>query len=170
MSTPSSERTARRWQVADLVLTAGLLIVFVAALLTARDWSFKTGLFPQMVAVVGAALAALHLVVLVLRRPSPDLEPHGEDGEIEALDLEYIFEHASGGLWARTLGWVLGFFLLLYLVGIFVAAPVFTVAYLRFSAGASWLLTLVYAVVVGVLLYLAFVVFLQLPVPEGLLL
>lgn len=171
MSATSDERSAtRRVPLADLLLTVGLLAIFAVAFLTARAWSFETGVFPRMITALGVVLALLHLAVLVMRRPAPDLHAHGEDAEIEAVDVEYVFERAGTRLWLRNLGWIAGFFLLLYLAGIFVAAPVFTVAYLRLEARASWLLSVVYAVVVGAMLYLSFVVFLGLPTPPGLLL
>ena len=168
-TTPDTDRPARRLPLADLLLTAALLAIFVVAFATARAWSFETGIFPLMVTGLGAGLAALHLVVLLVRRPAPDTQPHGEDGDIESMDVEYVFEHAGAALWLRSLAWIGGFLVVMYLAGVFVAAPVFTVLYLRFSARASWVLSVVYAVVVGILLYLAFVVFLNLPTPEGLL-
>lgn len=167
-STPPTAAPVRRAPVADLLLTVGLLAVFVVAFVTALGWSFNTGVFPLLLTGLGIALSVLHLVVLLVRRPAPDRHPHGEDDEIEAMDVEYAFEHAGRAMWARTLGWVLGFFVLLYVAGIFVAAPVFTIAYLRFSAKASWVLSVVYAVVVGLVLYAAFVVFLDIPTPPGL--
>lgn len=169
MSTTDNDRSTRRRPVADVLLTGGLLAVFVVAFVTARGWEFETGVFPQMVTGLGAGLAALHLAALFLRPPAPDAEPHGEDSEIEAVDIEYVFAQAGPPLWAASLAWLGGFFGLMYLVGIFVAAPVFTVAYLRFAAGASWLISVVYAVVVGIVLYLSFVVFLGLPTPDGIL-
>lgn len=170
MSATSDDRTStRRLPLADLLLTLGLLAVFVVAFLTARAWSFETGVFPRMVTALGAVLALLHLVVLVARRSVPDLRAHGEDAEIEAVDVEYVFERAGARAWLRNLAWIGGFFLLLYLAGIFVAAPVFTISYLRLEARTSWLLSLVYAVVVGAMLYLSFVLFLDLPTPPGLL-
>ncbi|MDP9392526.1 MAG: tripartite tricarboxylate transporter TctB family protein [Actinomycetota bacterium] len=168
--TTATPREQRRLPVADVVLTAALLAMFVVAFVTARGWPFETGIFPQMVTALGAGLALLHLVVLLVRRPAAETRPAGEDTEIEAVDVEYVFEHAGLPLWLRSLGWLAGFFVALYLLGIFVTAPVFTVLYLRFSARASWLLSVVYAVVVGALLYLSFVVFLDLPTPEGILL
>lgn len=167
-STPQASPPARRVPIADLVLTAGLLGVFVLAFVTALGWSFNTGVFPLLVTGLGVVLALLHLLVLLVRRPVEDRTPHGEDDEIEAMDVEYAFEHAGRAMWTRTLGWVSGFFVLLYVAGIFVAAPVFTIAYLRFSARASWLLSVVYAVVVGLVLYVAFVVLLDVPTPPGL--
>ncbi|GAB3353731.1 tripartite tricarboxylate transporter TctB family protein [Modestobacter lapidis] len=166
-SAPTTSPPARRVSRGDLALTLGLLGVFVLAFVTALGWSFNTGVFPRLITGLGVALAVLHLVVLLVRRPAPDVQPHGEDGDIEAMDVEYAFEHAEPKQWAWTLGWVAGFFLLLYLGGIFIAAPVFTVAYLRFSARASWLFSAVYAVVVGLVLYAAFVVFLEIPTPPG---
>ena len=167
-STPPNSSPTRRVSLADLLLTVGLLAIFVVAFLTALDWSFNTGVFPLLITGLGVALAVLHLVVLLVRRPTADLHPHGEDDEIETMDVEYAFEHAGRAMWARTLGWVFGFFLLLYVAGIFIAAPVFTIAYLRLSAKASWLVSLVYAVVIGLVLYVSFVVFLGLPTPPGL--
>ena len=170
MTATNDQRPAtRRLPVADLLLTAGLLAIFVVAFLTARAWCFETGVFPRMITALGVVLAVLHLVVLFTRRPDPDLHAHGEDAEIEAVDVEYVFERAGTRAWLRNLAWIAGFFLLLYVAGIFVAAPVFTVAYLRFEAHASWVLSAVYAVVVGAILYLSFVVFLDIPTPPGLL-
>ncbi|MDK3255443.1 tripartite tricarboxylate transporter TctB family protein [Blastococcus capsensis] len=167
-STPPNSSPTRRVALADLLLTVGMLAIFVIAFLTALDWSFNTGVFPLLITGLGIALAVLHLVVLLVRRPVPDLHPHGEDEEVEAMDVEYAFEHAGRAMWARTLAWVFSFFLLLYVAGIFIAAPVFTIAYLRLSAKASWLLSVVYAVVIGLALYASFVVFLGLPTPPGL--
>ncbi len=169
MTTASRDRPTRRLPLADIVLTVALLTVFAIAFATARAWSFETGIFPLMVTALGAGLAVLHLVVLLVRHPAPDPHPHGEDGEIDPVDVEYVFEHAGPALWLRSLSWIAGFLVALYVAGIFVAAPLFTILYLRFSARASWVLSVVYAVVVGVLLYLSFVVFLDLPTPEGLL-
>ncbi len=167
-SSPPTGSPARRLPVADLLLTVGLLAVFVLAFVTARGWSFNTGVFPLLITGLGIALTLLHLVVVLVRRPPPDPRPHGEDEELEAMDVEYAFEHASRSQWAGTLGWVAGFFVLLYVAGIFIAAPVFTIAYLRVAAKASWLLSVVYAVVVGLVLYASFVLFLDLPTPPGL--
>lgn len=162
-------RAVRRLPVADLILTAALLVIFVVAFVTAQSWPFGAAVFPEMVTAAGAALAALHLVVLLVRRPAPDLQPHGEDGDIEALDLEYVFEHAGRRVWAESLGWLLGFFVAVYLVGVLVAAPLFTVLYLALSARKSWLFSAVYAAVLGAVLYVSYTVLLRLPLPEGVL-
>lgn len=167
--TPPAERAHRQLSVADLVITAGLFTAFVAAHVTARGWPAGAAIFPEMVTAVGAALAALHLLVLVVRRPTPDLQPHGEDREIEALDVEYVFEHAGRRAWAGNLAWLAGFFVLMYLAGVLVAAPAFTALYLRLSARTSWLFSAIYAVVLGVVLYLSYTVALELPLPEGIL-
>lgn len=167
--TGPEDGTRRRLPLADLAITTGLLLVFVLAFLTARGWPEGASIFPEFVTGVGAALAALHLLVLVVRRPAEDLQPHGEDGEIEALDVEYVFEHAGRRSWAINLAWIAGFFLVTFLVGVLVAAPVFTLLYLRWTARASWLFSAVYAVVLGVVIYVSYTIALQLPLPEGIL-
>jgi hypothetical protein len=161
------EQSRARLPVADLLLTAGLAGLFAAAFLVARDWSFNAGFFPRLITTFGLALAVLHLLVLLVRRRAPETHPHTGDEEGESVDVEYVFEHASRSEWAQSLAWLSGFFLSLYLIGLFVTAPLFAVAYLRTSAGSSWKVSVTYALVVGLTLYAAFEWLLGLPVPSG---
>lgn len=165
----SARRSHRPVPLGDALITAGLLGLFVTAHVTARGWPFGAAVFPEMVTAVGAALAAVHLLVLVVRRPATDSQPHGEDGEIEALDVEYVFEHAGRRAWAVSLTSLAGFLALTFLAGALAAAPVFTALYLRLSAGRSWLFSGVYAVALGVVLHVSYTVVLGLPLPEGFL-
>jgi hypothetical protein len=168
-STSASARS--RLPGVDLVLTLGLLAVFAVAFLTATEWSVKAGLFPRLVTGLGVVLAVLHVVLLLLRSRTAGVAPVTESVEADDeadLDVEYVFAHAGGRAWAAALAWIASFFIGLYVVGLFVAAPLFALIYLRFSARRSWLFSAVYAVVTGVVLYLAFEVALRLQVPPGL--
>jgi presenilin-like A22 family membrane protease len=61
------------------------------------------------------------------------------------------------------------FFVLLYLSGLYVTAPVFSLLYLRFAGKRTWIFSVIYAVVTAVLLYVAFELALGVPTPSGLL-
>jgi hypothetical protein len=183
------ERRVSSEVVADLVITGVLLALFGWAFLEANQWSDRAALFPHLVCGVMFVLAALHLVqvLLRLRRPAPAAppeehdstghllpghvaEPHGNEDDVNEDDVEYVFQTAGPRRWASALAWIAGFFVLLYVVGLFITAPVFSLLYLRFAGGRTWLLSAVYAVVAGLVLYLAFEVALSIPTPPGLFL
>ena len=169
---------------ADLVITVVLLALFGWAFLDAADWSFRAALFPRIVTGAGFVFCAVKLVqgLLALVRgratataPALDHEPLPAGGthEDEAAgeeDVEYVFATAGARNWAMALGWVFGFFVLLYVAGLFITAPIFSLLYLRFGGRQSWKVSVVYAVVVGVVLYLAFEVALGISTPPGLFL
>ncbi|MGY2001289.1 tripartite tricarboxylate transporter TctB family protein [Blastococcus sp. SYSU DS1024] len=186
--------------VADVVLSLLMVAVFGWALLEAADWSFKAALFPRIVTGLGCAFAILQLVQSLLRlgrgrraagKPAPPTSPAGPIAPVplvtpaEAVpqaagttteddanedDVEYVFQTAGARRWTEAVAWLTGFFVLLYVAGLFVTAPLFSFLYLRFAGRRSWLFCGAYAVVVGVVLYVAFEVALGIPVPPGLLL
>ncbi|GAA4728898.1 hypothetical protein GCM10023328_04250 [Modestobacter marinus] len=183
---PTTEPGDGGLPIADVVITVVLLAVFGWAFLDAADWSFRAALFPRIVTGAGVVFCVVKLVqdLLVLRRgrasaagppvPAHESVPAGgthEDEEaIEADDVEYVFATAGARSWSLALAWVVTFFLLLYVAGLFVTAPVFSLLYLRSAGQRSWKVSIGYAVVVGVLLYLSFEVALGIATPPGLFL
>jgi small-conductance mechanosensitive channel len=173
--TPVARRRPAPEAVADVVITVLLLALFVWAFLAAGDWSFRAALFPRLVTGAGIVLAALHLVQallrLRLRRPAPVPDTDGTDpADPDPDDVEYVFRTAGPRRWASALGWVAGFFVLLYIAGLYVTAPVFSLLYLRFAGKRTWIFSAIYAIVIAVVLYVAFELALGVPTPSGLLL
>ncbi|MCF6736514.1 hypothetical protein E9565_15355 [Blastococcus sp. KM273129] len=165
-------RTRRQLPTADIVLSLVLAALFANAFWTAMEWSVKAGLFPRMVTGLGVLLTLLHVAVLLLkaRTPVPVVEKRVDADDEAEGDVEYVFAHAGGRAWARSLAWIAAFFVGLYIFGLFVIAPLFALTYLRFSARTSWVFSVAYAAATFAVLYLAFEVALQLPVPPGLFL
>jgi Tripartite tricarboxylate transporter TctB family len=167
---PSSET------VADLVLTVLLLALFGWGYLEAGRWSFQAGLFPHLVTAASFLITALHLVqVLVrlmreVRTGVATADPGVAEDDPERDDVEYLFQTAGARRWAAALGWIAAFFVLLYVAGLFITAPVFSFLYLRFVGRRSWLFCALYAVVLGAVLYAAFDLALGVPTPPGLFL
>ncbi|NEK85942.1 tripartite tricarboxylate transporter TctB family protein [Blastococcus saxobsidens] len=186
--------------VADVVLGLFMVAVFGWAFLEAADWSFKAALFPRIVTGLGFTVALLQVVQSLLRLargrraaadPTPATSPAGPIGPVpgaapaEAVpqaagttseddvnedDVEYVFQTAGARRWTEAVAWVTAFFVLLYVAGLFVTAPLFSFLYLRFAGRRTWVFCAIYAVVVGVVLYAAFELALGIPVPPGLFL
>jgi hypothetical protein len=182
-STATAGRTAPRPRrrpsaqaVAEVVLTVLLLALFGWAFLEAAGWSFRTALFPRIVSGAAFVLSALHLVKALLqlvretRAPAvPDgADPAADPDDSDADDAEHLFRTAGARRWASAVGWVVAFFVLLQVGGLFVTASLFSLLYLRFGGGRTWRFSVAYAVVIGVVLYAAFELALDIPTPPGL--
>jgi hypothetical protein len=170
---PAERRRPPPGGVADVVVTVLLLALFGWGFLEAARWSFQAALFPRIVSGTAVVLTALHLVqaLLRLRRGvAAGSAATTADDPGDPDDAEHLFRTAGARRWASTLGWVAGFFVLLYVGGLFVTAPLFSFAYLRVVGGRTWVFSAVYAVVIGVVLYAAFELALGIPTPPGLFL
>ncbi|WP_159961543.1 tripartite tricarboxylate transporter TctB family protein [Blastococcus haudaquaticus] len=199
MADPAPQAPSRRSStgaVADVVLGLLLLALFGWAFLEAADWSFKAAIFPRIVTGLGFSVAFLQVVQSLLRlaggrraagartpvtSPAGPIEPvpaesvpqaAGTTAEDDANedDVEYVFQTAGARRWTEAIAWVTGFFVLLYVAGLFVTAPLFSVLYLRFAGKRSWTFCAIYAVTIGAVLYAAFELALGIPVPPGLFL
>lgn len=162
--------------VSDVVITFFMLVLFGWALWTSLDWSFRAALFPRMVTITGLVLVVLHLIMLVVRpaTSASSANPAGSessalegDDEVEAHELEYEFAHASRRTWLVNVGWVVAFFGGVFVVGLFVTSPLFTLAYLRFGAGRSWRFAVIYSVVVAAVIFGFFDQMLTVSMPLG---
>jgi hypothetical protein len=151
--------------VADVVVTVLLLALFVWAFLDAGQWSFRAALFPRLVTAAGIALTTLLLAQVLLRLWRPAPSPDAGDADPDAV--EYVFRTAGPRRWASALGWVAAFFVLLYVTGLYVTAPVFSLLYLRFAGKRTWIFSAIYAIVIAVVLYVAFELALGVPTPSG---
>jgi hypothetical protein len=162
-------------RVADVVLTLLLTAIFAWAFLEAGNWTPRASLFPRLVTGAGFLLSLAHLVVALLGlRPGASQtsgipEPVAED-DADREEIEYVFGTAGARAWGAALAWIAVFFVTLYVAGLFITAPLFSVLYLRFAGGRTWLTSVVYALVLGGALYLVFEVLLGVPSPEGLVL
>ena len=176
---PTAERTTvlRRLVSGDFVLSTTLLVVFAAAFLGAREWPLDAKIFPMIVSGVGMGLALLKMG-LSLRPPRSTAAPTANRvGGVELTDedeeadqeLEYVFQRASRKDWLRALSWAAAFFLGLFLVGAIPTILVFGVLYLRFEARTTWLISIVYAALLGGVLF-AVQELLDIILPSGVLL
>jgi hypothetical protein len=184
---PQATTTERRpgpvdW--GDVVISAALLAIFIAAFLNAQQWQPIAALFPKVATGIGAILSAAFLVRSVFfRRRTPAVPAHDSarvDPVAAAQEAEELgadqgeserafFASLSLRDWLVSLAYFVAFFVGLYVLGLYVTAVLFTIVYLRSQARSSWLFSVIYAVVLTAALYGLFGYALQLPVPEGLL-
>jgi putative tricarboxylic transport membrane protein len=127
-----------------------------------RGWGQRSALFPLVIGIPTLALAILQLSLDVRGARASKVPPSAP------VEAEVPPELAR----RRTiviLVTILGFVLLVWLVGFSLAIPISTLLYLRFGAGETWRLSLILTAIAGISFELIFVRGLNVPMPEGLL-
>lgn len=177
--------------LSEWIVTVALLFVMGAAYGVAQSWPARSALFPELLTglallllvlklgqlvyqAVAARRAAMPVIPLSQMQSTHEADPgvviKGDDeDEADEEELHEIFSSAGSRGWAAVIGWVALLFGGVYLLGLFIILPVFTILYLRVVAKAPIVAAIVYAVFAGGGIYLLFVEFLHLPVPEGVL-
>ena len=140
-----------------------LTVVFVAAFVSALEWDSEAAIFPLAVSGFGAVLG-LCVVCRTLLWPQLPSTQFGEDAQD---DTDNAFASASRRNLLTSLACFAGFFLLLYILGLYVAVPLFTFLYLMTQAEKSWIFSAVYSGALVLVLYVLFDVIMQQPVPSG---
>ena len=113
--------------------------------------------------VTGSLLVTLSLLKLAARQ-EPEATP-----SMTSDDLPDIFATASRAEWISAVGWMTGFFVMLWLLGALVAVPLFALAYLLAVSRQSPVLAGGYALVSWTFVYGLFDRILHIPLPAGVL-
>lgn len=151
------------WVLFSLLFVATFAyIVYEAYFGFGKDFP-QAALFPRVIGIPGLALS---LVVCILEiwnavRRKAAIRPAPEPGENLPLAQRRT---------VRTIGWLAGFLLAIWLLGFILAAPVMTLLYLKAEAKEKWLPALVLSGVSWLFFYGLFDYLIHLPFPPGALL
>jgi hypothetical protein len=159
-----------RRRAARLAFAGGFVLLF-AYVLGEAYFGFgqafpRARLFPLAIGIPSFLLALLVLALEVRAPDAPEPRPAVAEPAL-GPPLDAATERR------RTLammGWVVGFFLGIWLLGFTLAVPVLTFLYLKFGAGERWVPTLILTGVSFAFFYGVFDYTLHLPFPPGVLL
>jgi TctA family transporter len=145
----------------NLLFTAGIIIIFAWALWESKSFGFRAGLFPWAIGYPVLALAGVQFILELMGKGRG-----GELGGEPEIDLpKEIVRRRTAGI----LGWIIGFFLLIWLIGFSYAVPITTFFYLKLSGKEKWPITIVFTAATWGFFYGVFDYALRIPFPEGLL-
>jgi hypothetical protein len=148
--------------VREVAFIGAIILLLVGAILQSQEWPFRTRIFPLVIAfpLLGLSVALLLVKLRAIRNPSPrPLEAHPSE-----VDPELARRRTLG-----ILGWLLGFAVLIYLLGFPVGGTLGTLVYLKFGAHERWPISL--AISAGTaLFFVAMISGLHTPFPSGVLL
>ncbi|HEX9786397.1 MAG TPA: tripartite tricarboxylate transporter permease, partial [Candidatus Binatia bacterium] len=145
----------------NLLFTAGIIIIFAWSLWESKSFGYRAGLFPWTIGYPVLALAIAQFIRELLGKSGGG----GLESEVE-IDLpKAVVRRRTVGI----LGWIIGFFLLIWLIGFSYAVPVTTFFYLKLSGKEKWPITIIFTAVTWGFFYGVFDYALRIPFPEGLL-
>jgi putative tricarboxylic transport membrane protein len=146
-----------------VVFTVCVVILLALALWQSRNFGVRAGLFPWVIGTPTLLLALFQL--------AKDLKGHKKVSR-PAFEVEGAVEVSSAVASRRTwtiLGWTVGFFMAIWLLGFSYAVPLTMVLYLKLAGREKWPITVVMAFGTWVFFYLLFERMLSVPFPDGLI-
>ena len=142
------------------------MIFFCVFVYEAKEWRMQARLYPF---AIGIPMLIFAIIQLLLDLRGVQTKQSSSDG----APMDFQFQQTNvpeGEARKRTFtmfGWMLGFFLMIWLVGYVVAIPLMVFTYLKFQSGETWLLSTVLTAIAFVFFYTLFVRLLNLPFPAG---
>jgi hypothetical protein len=148
-------------RASSLALAALVMIVCGYGIVTAWSWPTKAALFPLAIGIPLLCMAAAEALWTLLR---------GADPAGEQRDVQFYLGKGSLRRTLVAIGWILGFFAAIVLLGFPIAVPLFVFLYLKLQGRESWALSIVFSLAVWGAFYALFDRLLHLPFAAGWLL
>ncbi|MFQ5682611.1 MAG: tripartite tricarboxylate transporter permease [Candidatus Binatia bacterium] len=143
----------------DPIFSLLVVVLFAWAVWEARDWGFRARLFPWAIGFLGLPLALWQwdMDLSGFLRKGRQKRPKEVGGEI-ALEARQT---------ASIVGWIIGFFAAIWLLGFSWAVVVGTFLYLKVGAREKWPITIVLTLAAFASFYGLFTHILHIPFPDG---
>jgi len=145
---------------ASLALALSILIVSGWGIVSALSWPWKAALFPLVISIPLACLAAAEILWVLL----------GSAAKNDAADFK-LSDHLPREVTLRrtalAIGWIFGFFAAIVLAGFPIAVPLFVLLYLKMQGKESWVFSAIFTFAVWAFFYALFDQLLHLPFPAG---
>jgi hypothetical protein len=130
------------------------------ALFAAKDWNSITGLFPR---VIGFPMLALVVAILMI-----DIVKARRQSNNKQADADTAFRKSSKQA-AILVSWLVGFVVLIWLIGILPTVPIYVFSYMKVQGKYSWLKSVVYAVIALAFMIILFDLIFQVAWPQGMI-
>lgn len=150
-----------------VVMAAIMLAIFVAMVLMAAAYPYKSRLLPWVIGIPGTLMALAQLIKEIAAARGPDgffvgeaadAGTQAEDDQAARLRQEIVL-----------IGYLFGLVISHLLLGFWIASPLFVAVFLRLYEGASWRVVVLSAAATWLTLYVIFDQLLTVSIFEGFL-
>jgi hypothetical protein len=146
-----------------LLISFFAMAIAVVVIINAMEWPFKTALFPT---IVGAFLFFGGLTDLLLNLLGPKADA-SKQGVVDFQLSDEVDQTVANRRTLVAFGWIIGFFLLILVVGFPAAIPLLVFLFLKVQAREKWGLSLLLTAVAFGFFYFLFVWLLDIPFSPG---
>jgi len=164
----------------DNLFPAALLILFIVMLSLSFDWAFAARIVPTIVGIGAILFCGLGLAndILGVHARNAAAAAGGAGSESTGpkrihMDIVSKTSHLPGatvvGRGFQFFGWMAGIMLLMWIIGLIPAVPIFIISYMRLEGREKWKIVIPMAVCVVALIYIVFDQLLAIPWPPTLL-
>ncbi|MFC1945323.1 tripartite tricarboxylate transporter permease [Chloroflexota bacterium] len=150
--------------------TVLILLIISVFVIVSFDYNVAARMIPLIIGITSLVLTIL--VLISARYPGLikifdiSLTAVATGGKSDAAVASEV---AVGRKVLTILAWIVGLFILVYMVGFLIAVPVFILLYIKFSGRKSWLNTLITAAIMGGFVYFGFEVMMRTDMFKGIL-
>jgi len=148
------------------LFTLLILLIFFGGVFTARQWQFQARLFPWTIGIPALLLCVAQLAMDLFRTTESD----NSDDVSGLMDLPVdrsvpvsVVVHRA----VNSFGWIIGFMLVIWLIGFIISVPLFVLLYLLIQAREKLWVSLVYTGAMLIFLLGVFHQVLHIPWPPG---
>ena len=141
----------------ELAFTLSVLGAVSWGLYAGRGWNATTALFPR---AVGFPMLFLLIGILGMGIVK------GRNGKPDDVDADSAFRETAARM-ARYFGWLLGFVVAIWAMGISFAIPVYILAYMKIEGRYGWRACVTYASVTAGLITVVYSYLFRVAWPEG---
>ena len=148
------------------LFTLLILLIFFGGVFTARQWQYQARLFPWVIGIPALLLCIAQLAMDLFRTTESD----NSDDVSGLMDLpvdrgipvSVVVRRA-----VNSFGWVIGFMLVIWIIGFIISVPLFVLLYLLIQAREKLWVSLVYTGAMLIFLLGVFHQVLHIPWPPG---
>lgn len=145
-------------------MSLGLMIATAYMVITALQWPMKAALFPLAIGIPVFFMAtAVFLLDLFGKEDEKGAGSQALDFKLSQSDNQELTNKRTIEIFL----WILGFFVLIELVGFSLSVPLFFIGYMRLKSKESWMLTIILALIAWAFFYGLFVWLLDTPFMDG---
>jgi len=148
------------------LFTLLILLIFFGGVFTARQWQFQARLFPWTIGIPALLLCIAQLAMDLFRTTESD-DPDDVSGLMDlpvdrGIPVSVVVRRA-----VNSFGWIIGFMLVIWLIGFIISVPLFVLLYLLIQAREKLWVSLVYTGAMLIFLLGVFHQVLHIPWPPG---
>ncbi len=156
----SAKRVVNKWSV---VFALFLIVVLSAALWQSRTFNVRAGLFPWVVGFPMLAFSLAQLARELKGRPVGASHAKADEEEEQHIPSDVARRRTAG-----MFGWIVGYFLAIWLFGFPAGGTLCSFLQLKFDSKEKWLITIILTAGLWAFIYLLFQKTLHVPFPDGL--